>query len=423
MANPFFVQSPNYSQGFNQLAQGVQQFGQQRQEEQRRQEAEAYKQRAKQAMAQAFQSGDPMAIRQAVIEYPEIAETATQMFGFTNEQTEQVARETYRRALSETDPERRAAILEGGIETVAQFGGNPRMMAADLRMLRENPEAFDRSARAGYAALASDQEFEAMFPEASGPNIGTYNPRDYTTQSFAEFQRTGDPSVLERYESSRIIDVGGVPHMFNPADRTITPGRITQGGFEATGQPQPFRTGGEEITASSVAETEAEIAGKRTEAQETARQKAKQESPEAQEQRRLKEQEADRTIGLIDRLLKSEDLGSISGASTTVPVVGAAQAFTARDELNDLKALSNLLTMGNLGRMSGVLSESDIRLIANAASGIEVGEYGTPVSESRLREILREIRQRMTNRQNGNAQEGGMGEQDADAFINSVLGQ
>lgn len=195
MANPFFVQSPQYGQGLQSLAQGVQQFGQQRQEDQRRQEAETYKQEAKQAMAQAFQSGDPMAIRQAVIEYPEIAETATQMFGFTNKQTEQVARETYRRALSETDPQRRAAIMEGGIETVRQFGGNPRNMASDLQMLRENPEGFERSARAGYAALASDQEFEAMFPEMSSG--GGQPARVRAFNALVEATKSDDPAVAK----------------------------------------------------------------------------------------------------------------------------------------------------------------------------------------------------------------------------------
>lgn len=194
MANQFFVPTPNYGQGLQSLAQGVQQFGQQQREEQRRQEAEAYKQRAKQAMSEAFQSGDPRAIRQAVIQYPEIAETATQMFGFTNDQTEQVARETYRRALSETDPQRRAAIMEGGIETVQQFGGNPRMMARDLQMLQENPEAALRSMQGGYAALASDQEFEAMFPGAGGSGLPAQ------TQAFnalVEASKSEDPTVRQ----------------------------------------------------------------------------------------------------------------------------------------------------------------------------------------------------------------------------------
>lgn len=203
MANPFFVQPAQYGQALGGLAGSVQQFGQQRQEEQRRQEAEAYKQEAKQAMATAFQSGDPMAIRQAVIQYPEIAETATQMFGFTNEQTEQVARETYRRALSETDPARRAAIMEGGIETVRQFGGNPRNMASDLEMLRTNPEAFDRSARAGYAALASDQEFEAMFGgQAQDP---TAFMQEMAAAGVLPGSQEYKDAVLERYGKGQTI--------------------------------------------------------------------------------------------------------------------------------------------------------------------------------------------------------------------------
>ena len=205
MANPFFVPTAQYGQGLQSLAQGVQQFGQQRKEEQRMAEAEEYKQRAKQAMATAFQSGDPAAIRQAVIEFPEIAETATQLFGFTNEQTEKVARETYRRALSETDPKRREAIMEGGIETVQQFGGNPRMMSRDLQMLRENPEAAIRAMQGGYATLASDQEFAAMFPQSgAGQPAGV---REFN----AMVESAGLKPGTEEYQQAALVALGLEP--------------------------------------------------------------------------------------------------------------------------------------------------------------------------------------------------------------------
>ena len=35
--------------------------------------------------------------------------------------------------------------------------------------------------------------------------LGTYNPRDYTTESWAEFERTGDPNGLARYERIRTV--------------------------------------------------------------------------------------------------------------------------------------------------------------------------------------------------------------------------
>lgn len=40
---------------------------------------------------------------------------------------------------------------------------------------------------------------------ASGPKIGTFNPRDYTTESFAEFRQAGDPSVLVRFKETEAV--------------------------------------------------------------------------------------------------------------------------------------------------------------------------------------------------------------------------
>lgn len=237
MANPFFVQPAQFGPGLQSLAGSVQQFGQQQQEKQRLAEAEEYKQRAKQAMAEAFQSGDPAKVRQAVIEFPEIGETAKQLFGFTNEQTEQVARETYRRALSETDPQRRAAILEGGIETVSQFGGNPRMMAADLQMLRDNPEAFERSARAGYAALASEEEYEAMF-NTGGPTAPS-NVREY------EYYNSLSPEDQRRYlamkRSGQTFRQGDVTMAVDPLTQTTAQPITEPGTGPATQESEQAR--------------------------------------------------------------------------------------------------------------------------------------------------------------------------------------
>jgi len=41
-----------------------------------------------------------------------------------------------------------------------------------------------------------------MGPGDAGPKIGTYNPRDYTPESWAKFVKTKNPSVLVRYETS-----------------------------------------------------------------------------------------------------------------------------------------------------------------------------------------------------------------------------
>jgi hypothetical protein len=80
-----------------------------------------------------------------------------------------VARETYRRVLS--DPANAIQAMTAGANEVSRLGGNPRMMMSDAQMFQENPEAALRNVRAGFAAIASDQEYEAMFPDASGSGI------------------------------------------------------------------------------------------------------------------------------------------------------------------------------------------------------------------------------------------------------------
>ena len=99
--------------------------------------------------------------------------------------------------------------------------------------------------------------------------------------------------------------------------------------------------------------------------------------------------EAQRAYTLAGSLL-SNDSG-LKGA--TGPVSGRLPSFresTTTFEA-DLKELENLLTLGNLGRMTGVLSESDIRILANAASGIS-----TTASEDRMREKLGQIQERLS---------------------------
>jgi len=68
--------------------------------------------------------------------------------------------------------------------------------------------------------LSAKERIEAQAGGASG-KIGTYNPRDYTTDSWAKFVRSRDPSLLERF-TAKTIDIGGVPHALM-ADGTYAP--------------------------------------------------------------------------------------------------------------------------------------------------------------------------------------------------------
>ncbi len=235
--------------------------------------------------------------------------------------------------------------------------------------------------------------------------FGTVNPRDYTPESLAKYQQSGSYADLERYYPLKQTEVGGVKYfaddqgnLFLPVTQTsqgqtepATDAEVESG--EAVPAPQPI----DQLTPEQQMDLEAERAARIESAKAEVKTEAAAESPEALEQKRLKQVEVDKTKDLVNRLLASDDLGKISGAETGVPLVGYAQALFAQDALNDLRSLTNLLTMGNLGRMSGVLSESDIKLIANAASGIGMNEQGTPITEERLRQILTDIKGRLEN--------------------------
>lgn len=193
MANPFYVAPlgglSTYANIGNQIGGAIEQSQlAQQQAEQQEQLAEA-----QQAVSSAFESGDVNAIRQAMIQYPEMAEQAKNAFGFTNEQTERVARETYRRVLS--DPENAPAYMQQGIQQVAEFGGRPTMMTQDLQMLQENPEAALQNIRAGYAALATEPEFQAMFPETMAGAGQPAGVREF--ESLVNAAQSGDPTVSE----------------------------------------------------------------------------------------------------------------------------------------------------------------------------------------------------------------------------------
>jgi hypothetical protein len=369
MANPFTVQPLGGIQNIQGINQGMQGIAQRMQQERQQEQMAA----AQQAVAQAFQSGDVNAIRQAMIQHPEMAEQAKNAFGFTNEQTERVARETYRRVLS--DPENAPAYMQQGIQQVAEFGGRPDMMTRDFQMLQENPKAALQNIRSGYASLASDEEFRAMFGGQDGPNIGQYNPRDYTTESFAEFVRSGDPSVLERYAAQRSVDIGGVPHVFDPAIGGYRPA-----GVAGAGGAQP-------VTAETVGESEAEIAAQRESAVTRARGEAEAQTPEAQRKRQEAVRQSQDTLNVVNQLLDS-DLGAITGLASRVPTVRPE----SMDLVRTAERLEALLTSENLGIMTGVLTDRDVELIKSIGSGLRVTEGGIQMSEEGARERLMQIR-------------------------------
>lgn len=92
----------------------------------------------------------------------------------------------------------------------------------------------------------------------AGGELGTYNPRDYTTGSWAKFVQSRDPSTLERFSPRRNVDIGGVPHVFDPVLGDYVP--ATLGTPAPAGAPAGAQPAGKPITAADVAADKAIIA-------------------------------------------------------------------------------------------------------------------------------------------------------------------
>ena len=140
-----------------------------------------------------------------------------------------------------------------------------------------------------------------------------------------------------------------------------------------------------EISLKEAAEDRAVAAEDRAVAAEArAVEESEAEAEEAEQRKQLAKNEMLMALGVLQgRLLNpsvyNDDVyaaatgtieGDQDGPSITTFLPGGASPEQVQDFSDDFKNLNNLLTVGNLGRMTGVLSESDIALIRDAASGL-----------------------------------------------------
>ena len=223
-----------------------------------------------------------------------------------------------------------------------------------------------------------------------GPSFGKIQPGDFTPESLQKYGQTNDLSDLARYESKRVVNIGGVTHMMDPVNGTMTPGQITESGFQATGSPISTGQNTTTVTAGLVGANESQIAGMKetakfdaqlatkpavegavAAAKATAQNQVKSMSPEAQSAERMKITSAQSVIAQIDNLTTSNGyMDALTGVRGKLPPIPGTPGFDAEVAFNQLR---DSLTLENLDKMSGVLTDRDIQLLSSAASGLEFG--------------------------------------------------
>ncbi len=231
---------------------------------------------------------------------------------------------------------------------------------------------------------------------ADGPYAG------YSLGKVAEMQRTGQlgkfgdpmPSMTPRAAAP-------APEVRPPMLMTTPP---------ATGTPDLYAGLSTQEAAILQAENQdKEAERERAKAEETRREEKalrekttfEQEGEEAQRMQEAIKAEMLQVVGITNKLLNPSvysdkvfeaSTGALEGGN---PLFGAAMTFGADYQdvtnfTNDISYLQDLSTLENLGRMTGVLSETDIALLRQAATGINLKSDANEL-KLRLRDLNKKI--------------------------------
>jgi hypothetical protein len=164
----------------------------------------------------------------------------------------------------------------------------------------------------------------------------------------------------------KTVDIGGSKYLqvgtefFNP--QTMQP-------VATDGQGIPI-SGGEasQLTPDMQRNMKAEDAASIASATTTAKIEANQGSTEALEVAGKKKAQAQKTLKVMDDILVSDNLDNITGITGLIPF----NTGKSKDLLGQVQQMKSLLTADNLGIMTGVLSESDIKIIEGLSNDIRM---------------------------------------------------
>jgi hypothetical protein len=398
--NPFYVHpGGDMSQGLDGLGQVL---AENRAAKEEKAAQEMQKQRiaaAQQAARQALQSGNPMAVADVAIEYPEVAEMLNKQAGIIDDAKKQDATQ-FSIALLAADPDDRAAVYQQRIKQLSDQGRDPSHTMQSYRDYLADPEREIKGV-------------ETMFAATNPDAYKSY--REATTVKPAETReiKRGDRVVTEQWDGEKWTQIADAAR-FNPnsgttvnvgtggaAEEVVTPPELLRGlptevaekhdavyraagggkdGLDALNKlseklsEQDRRAQSENILAASfpnASEDEMTELKAAMSAAENTEAGLKQARTVREDQRKTKKgkQFQQRAVSLLRKIVDNPNLpdvlGSLEGSVDFLSVLDDDEA----ELISDIEEASNILTAENLDLMSGVLSESDIALLKSLSTG------------------------------------------------------
>lgn len=318
----------------------------------------AEKEQALQAEAQSlFESGNLNDIAAFSIANPEMGKRVAGAAKHKSDATKDVRRNAMRSIMSGDDPIETVQRAATGIK---RLGGDPSDM---LKLLQMSPEEIKQ--RTGPAmAMQFPEEMKSLLEYqkslgGDGGALGTVSPKDFTVESMADYEKSGEIADLVRYRP-KTVKIGNIEHSYNAETQKYEP--VVD--YGSTG-----------LTTQEVAAAENEAA--RQSRLEFGKQKSKWEGLQSKALGSIGGAEQKQTVirNTADRI---KDL--VGGWSTkygaSLSSIPGSEARTLKGLIDTIKANSAFTTLTELkaaGGTLGAISEAELNLLERAWGALDQG--------------------------------------------------
>ncbi len=127
---------------------------------------------------------------------------------------------------------------------------------------------------------------------------------------------------------------------------------------------------------------------------------------------------ASNAITIINELLSGDSIEDVTGVFDRVGAKLGVQTGTEEDTISKALQLQNLLTIENLGLMQGPLTNTDIQILANAASGLRIDEEGFIGSTKGVKKQIEKIKSDLLKGLEKSVARGDLSQMDYENIIN-----
>jgi len=381
--NPFYV-AP-LGGDISGITRGITGLGQALGQKRQRAEAAEAQTAMQQELQAAVQSRDPAQMAAVSLKYPHMAEAFDRAVGYATPDTQGVMHDAYAFGLSTNDPVAIADRLEQAAQQISDMGGNPTNILNDAASLRADPSSVANIHKAALFRMpellsswkAQRPEYQQGTGDLSGRMVnlteGTVGPNLIGGVD-------GDGVPVAPPIPQAMIDTLSKPSQAAASATYAAAGggkdgvKAVQAAMPALKEQDRRATVGNMmdtlypgVTPEQRDELDAVVATSKTvpegmkQAEKTRENQIKKEKAEGVK---------GRSIELLARVVTNPDLSDVTGAFDASKAAGWTRMDAGEhDAIADLEELTNLLTVDNLKLMTGVLSESDIKILSSIGGG------------------------------------------------------